>query len=65
MFILPQAIATTLLSDVPNFNSIIDTLNDEIDRVGDFLVEENSLLEDKSLERSERQKSVLLQKVKS
>lgn len=38
-------------------------LNDEIDRVGRFLLEETSLQEGLSLERNERQKKTLLQKV--
>jgi hypothetical protein len=58
-----QAIATNLLHDIPQSNNVVSKLNDEIDRVSKFLLEETSLQEDLSLERNERQKKALLQKV--
>ena len=58
-----QAIATNFLHKIPRSNKIMSKLNDEIDRVGRFLLEETSLQEGLSLERNERQKKTLLQKV--
>ena len=58
-----QAIAANLLHDIPRSNNVANKLNDEIDRVSKFLLEETSLQEDLSLERNERQKKALLQKV--
>ena len=59
-----QAIATNSLHDVPRSNNVVGKLDDEIDRVSKFLLEETSLQEDLSLQRNERQKKTLLQKVK-
>ena len=58
-----QAIVTDLLQSVPELHSHIDTLNDELDSISGILLEEITLLEHASLERNERQKKALLQKV--
>ena len=52
-----------LLQSVPELHSHIDTLNDELDSVSSILLEEITLQEHASLERNERQKKALLQKV--
>ena len=58
-----QAIVTDLLQSVPELHSHVDSLNDELDSVSAILLEEITLQEHASLERNERQKKALLQKV--
>ena len=59
---LLKAIATDLLKNASKPRNVA-ILEDKIDHIGNYLIEETSLQEDKSLERNERQKKTLLQKV--
>ena len=59
---LLKAIATDLLKNASK-PRIVAILEDKIDQIGNYLIEETSLQEDKCLERNERQKKTLLRKV--
>lgn len=58
-----QAIATNFLQNVQESHSNTDSLRDEIDRTSTQLLEEIDLQEVTAVERNERQKKALLQKV--
>ena len=59
---LLKAIATNILKNDSKSRTVA-MLEDRIDTIGNYLTEETSLQENKSLERNERQKKTLLQKV--